>query len=192
MCWWQVRLLASWWGGITWLLTQKYTDVGPVELIHLGEEFPTITGMTLAGQSLTIPDEFAGRVVLLMMADSYGARAQIEEWANYVTMRYADLPDLSYYQVALISGIGTIMRHAIDAAMVRGTPESVHSHVLTVYGDLRGVRRRLGMSGLPQAYLYVLGRTGRVAWRLKGQLDEESKIKLDEALVNQGIESKEG
>lgn len=174
-------------GGVSWWLVRKITDVGEVSPIRLGEAFPTMTGATLEGQPLTIPDDLIGQVALLMLGDNYAARFQVAEWADHVASHVGVQSGLAYYQVALINGIGPVMRRIIDAAMVRGTPSATHSHVLTIYGDLRAERRRLEMTGAPQAYLFLLGRTGRVAWRMTGPMTEERRRELDEALAAQGI-----
>lgn len=174
-------------GGLSWWLVRKITAVGEVCPIRLGEAFPTLTGATLDGLPLTVPDDLVGQVGLLIMADNYAARFQVTEWADYVMSHVGDHPGFAYYQVALISGIGTVMRRVIDAAMVRGTPPAVQSHVLTVYGDLRAVRGQLEMTGAPQAYLVLLGRTGRIAWRTEGALTKAHRHALDEALASHGI-----
>src|SRR5690606_13042466 len=109
--------------GAVWLLTRKFTDVHGVEAVQLGDRLPAMTGTTLSGHTLTMPDDIVGEVAVLIIADDYEARAQVEQWVGHLLAQYAHFPALCVYQVALISGIGPIMRKVIDAVMQPATPE---------------------------------------------------------------------
>lgn len=178
-------------GGLAWYVAHRLTEVGEVEPLHTGEVFPTMTGTTLSGETLTLPDVLTGRIGLLILADHYAARFEVEQWASYAMDTYGEQPELALYEVPLISGVGPLMRKVIDAAMVRGTPAGTQSHVMTVYGDLRVLKKRLQIGGRPRAYVVLLGRTGRLIWRAEGELTQEKRAELDEALAAQGIESVE-
>ena len=43
-------------GGLTWYVTQRMTEAGEVTPMYPGETFPTLTGTTLAGETLTLPE----------------------------------------------------------------------------------------------------------------------------------------
>ncbi|HEY3377982.1 MAG TPA: hypothetical protein VGL77_10875 [Armatimonadota bacterium] len=175
-------------GGLTWLATRLFTDVGPVEPVHIGDRLPEMTGATLAGTVLHLPHDLVGRVAVLMLGDKYDARYEVADWAHAVAAIAGECDDLAYFQVALISGVGPVMRKVIDTAMVRGTEPAERGHVLTVYGDLRELRKRLALSGRPHATVLVLGRTGRIAWRGEGGVSAERRDALAAALQAQGID----
>lgn len=175
-------------GGLTWFIMRKRAEVGEVAPVHVGELFPRVTGTTLSGERLTVPDDLLGRVAVLILADNYGARFEADEWADLVRARFGERDDLAVLQIPVIGGVGPVMQRMIDAAMVRGTPSTLHRHVLTLYGDLQTFRKQLGMTGRPQAHVVVLGRTGRIAWMAQGSPTDERRAEIETILSDHGVE----
>ena len=164
-------------------------DLRGVEPLRVGEPFPVMTGRLLTGARFTIPDDLPGQVGVIIGGWDYAARFEVEAWGHAVLELYGERPDLTVLEVPWISGVGPVMRRVIDAAMERGTMPEARRHVLTVYGDLRRLRKRLDIAGPPQAYLYVLGRTGRLAWATSGPPTAEKLDALKDVLENQGVTS---
>ncbi len=175
-------------GGLSWFVAHRLTEPTDVLPTRTGEQFPTVIGRLLSGQSLTIPNELTDRVGLLIVAWDYAARVEVEEWGRILLEKYGILPGVAVYEVAMISGIGPLMRKAIDAAMARSTPGEMREHVLTVYGDLRRLRKQLEAPSRATATVFLLGRTGRLAWRMDGAPTPEKLDELREALAAQGVE----
>lgn len=176
-------------GGVGWLITRQRekTAISSAPL-NVGEPFPSVMGTTLTGEALRLPDDLAGGVSLLIIGFDYAARFQVTDWARHVTERYGEQPNLRILQVAAIGFMGPLLRAVTDAAMERGTPEWAKQQVVTLYGDLRELRRRLLVDGgRDQAYLVLLGRTGRVAWKAMGPMSDEREALLDATLADQGI-----
>ncbi|MHB9026519.1 MAG: hypothetical protein ACYC7E_20480 [Armatimonadota bacterium] len=174
-------------GGLTWLVVNRLTEPGPVDIIRVGEPFPELHGTTLTGEPLMLPDDLAGQVGLLVMGFDYAVRFEVEEWARHVAMRYGELPGLAFYTMPMIGGIGRLMRSVIDTAMVRETPPEAQSRVLTVYGDLRWLRKRLGITDPSRAHIFLIGRTGRLVWHADGSLTAEKSAELATALEKQDL-----
>jgi len=178
-------------GGLTWLITRVVTEPRGVVPLVIGEPFPTVSGTLLSGEPFTVPDDIAGDIGLLLLGWDYAARFDVEAWARFLMETYGEQPGLVTLEMPMISGVGPLMRKAIDAAMVRGTAPEERSHVLTIYGDLRGLRRRLSVTQPRHAQVFLLGRTGRVAWRASGPPTEELKTSITLALAAQGVEPRE-
>lgn len=174
-------------GGLTWLLTRKLTEPAEVTPLSDGEPFPTISGTLLTGEELTVPEDLLGSVSVLLLGWDYAARLQVEEWTRYLGDTFAGYPEMAVLIMPMIDGAGRLLRGVINASMQRGTPEAEQSHVLTVFGDLRALRRRLGVDDARRVQVFVLGRTGRVAWHADGPPSEERKAAFNEALATQGV-----
>ena len=174
-------------GGLTWLITRQLAE--PTEVVPLsdGEPFPSVSGMLLSGEPMTVPDDLAGSVGVLLLGWDYSARFEIDAWSQFLKEHYQAFPGLRTIIMPMISGVGRLMRAVIDSAMVRGIPEEELGHVLTIYGDLRALRARLNVANARRAQLFLLGRTGRVAWRSEGPPSEERMSALREALAAQGV-----
>lgn len=174
-------------GGLTWVITRKVTEPIDVEPLRIGSTFPSVTGTLLSGETLTVPDELTGSFSLLVVGWDYDARFEVSEWGRALMNAYADQPALTILEVPMISGVGALMRKIIDAAMVRETSEEERGHVLTVYGDLRRLRKQLAVSDPKHAQVFVLGRTGRLIWRTDGPPTVDLLAGLQEILSVQGI-----
>jgi hypothetical protein len=147
-----------------------------------------MTGRLLDGRALTLPDDVLGSVALLITAWDYDARKQVQAWVKAAMEAFGEQRNYLMLQVALINGMGPVMRRVVDMTMARNTPEPERGHVLTVYGDLREAIMRL--SGDPkEAHVFVLGRTGRITWRNDGEVNPDNLVALHEALRTQGVES---
>ncbi len=177
-------------GGLTWFITRQLTEPAEVVPLSDGEPFPSVSGTSLSGEPMTVPDDLAGSVGVLLLGWEYSARFEIDAWMQILKEQYTAFPDLRIMILPMISGVGRLMRTVIDSAMVRGIPEEDLGHVLTIYGDLRALRSRLNVSHPRYAQLFLLGRTGRVAWRSEGPPSEERLFALQEALAAQGMEKK--
>lgn len=174
-------------GGLAWFVTRQRTAPGEVAPIYIGETFPTLVGRLLDGQPFTIPDDLQGTVGVLVLGWDYAARDDVDGWARALAETYGERPDLRVLQMPMISGVGALMRRVIDAAMERGTPAAARQHVLTVYGDLRWLQRRLGSADGALPDVFLLGRSGRLTWRTSGSPTPDRLAALHNALRDQGI-----
>lgn len=173
-------------GGLTWLTVQRATAPQGVEPLPLGEHFPTVRGRTLSGQPVVIPDDLIGSIGVLVAAQNYAARQQVEAWMFHLEQQYSADTRLRWLALPMISGVGPVSRMMIDTAMARETPANAREHIVTIYGDLRGLFQQLQMHS-PQAYIFLLGRTGRLLWRAEGAPSPEMIEALADALGSQGI-----
>ena len=166
---------------------RRMSEPGDVAPLHAGEAFPSMTGNLLTGERFTVPENLLGKVSVLIGGWDYAARFEVEAWANALLAAYGERPDLAIREVPFIDNVGPVMRRVIDTAMTRDTPPETHSRVLTIYGDLRWLRKRLAVTDPRQAYVYVIGRTGRLAWQTAGPPTPEQLAILREILADHGI-----
>jgi hypothetical protein len=73
----------------------------------------------------------------------------------------------------MIGGVARLGKWFIDSGMRRGTPKTDHGHVITVYGGTGPWKERLGVKNEDLAYLVLLDRSGNVAWRHAGPLEDQ-------------------
>ncbi len=78
----------------------------------------------------------------------------------------------------MLGGMAHLARPFIDGGMRRGTPKALHENVITVYGGTKEWKLRLGFQEQDDAYLVLLDREGRAAWRHAGPFREEDYAPL--------------
>lgn len=178
-------------GGLGWLVTYLLTAPRNVTAVEIGDPFPPMTGRLISGRTLSIPGDLHGDIGVLIATWDFTARDQVAQWAREVLERYGVLPGIQVYQVAMVSGVGPILRKYINRAMRQGTPAPEHEHTLFIYGDLRALHVQLdtATTAEPSAAVFLVDRSGRLAWRADGPPTLMNLVSLRKALADHGVEA---
>ena len=128
----------------------------------VGETFPSVRGESLDGDSVRIPDDFAGEPMVLLVGYVQKAQFDLDRWALGILQ--AGLP-VRVLEVPTIRGLlpGAFAR-TIDAGMLSGIPSEDWGSVITVYGDAGKIVRATGNEGARNGRILLLDAAGRVAW----------------------------
>lgn len=127
-----------------------------------GERLPSMVGETLSGVSVRLPEEFAGKPVLLLVGYEQNTQFDLDRWL--LALDQAGV-DVAVREVPTIPGLlPGVFAGAIDAGMRRGIPQEDWGAVVTLYADAGDMARFTGnRDGLPGRVLLLDG-DGRVAW----------------------------
>ncbi len=127
-----------------------------------GEVFPTVTGTSLADQSVTLPDIGRGAPMLLMIGYEQNSQFDLDRWIQALDVagakvRAFELPTLPGMLPRMFSGF-------IDGGMRRGIPEEDWLSVVTLYADASKVAAFTGNEdGLP-GRVVLLDKDGKVVF----------------------------
>ncbi len=110
-----------------------------------------------------LPRDAAGKVALLALGFSYESRLAVEAWVAKFRNATAGRPDVVYYQLPMIGGLGRLAKPFIQRGMRRDTPRDEQRRVITVFGT-GDWPDRVGLEDEAAAYLILIDRTGRVQW----------------------------
>ena len=143
------------------------------ESLRVGDPLPALRGQTLTGRTVMLPPGSSGRLTLVAMGFTYKSRFPVEAWGNWYRARMGSRTDVTFFEVPMIGGLGTLGRWFIDRGMRKGTPVELHDHLITVYGGTGDWKQRLSYSPAHEddAYLVVLDREGVVRWLHHGGFD---------------------
>jgi hypothetical protein len=142
--------------------------------IRIGERLPELRGEFLTGRKVVLPQAAEGHVTLLLLGFTYESRFAVEAWANRFRPQFQSDPRVTFYEVPMIGGVARLAKWFIDSGMRRGTPKEDYEHVITVYGGTESWKERVGFTDTDAAYLILLDRTGKVAWRYQGGFDDQA------------------
>jgi hypothetical protein len=144
----------------------------PVSEIKIDERLPKLSGEFLTGRAAVLPQAAAGRVALLLLGFTYRSRFSVEPWAERFRAQFRSDPRVTFYEVPMIGGWGRLAKWWIDGGMRRGTPKEDYEHVITIYKDNGSWKQLVRFDDPDAAYLILLDRTGKVAWRYRGAFDD--------------------
>lgn len=128
----------------------------------IGLPFPRITGESLSGDTVILPDDVRGSPALLIVGYSRKAQFDIDRWmygilnAN-LRVRVLELPTIDSLRAHAASSF-------IDDGMRSGIPEEEWGSVVTVYGSAPKIMQLLGKEREQNGQVVLLDSKGEVRW----------------------------
>jgi len=128
----------------------------------IGDRFPSVTGESLKGEEVRIPEDLAGAPAVLLVGYAQEAQFDADRWIlgliqGGVTTRLMELPTIDGLMPALFSG-------RIDEGMRRGIPNEDWASVVTVYGDADKIVAFTGNEVPNNIRVLLLDSKGKVTW----------------------------
>lgn len=143
----------------------------PASELKIGVRLPELRGAFLTGREAVLPEAAEGRVALLLLGFTYKSRFAVQDWADRFRTQFQSDPRVTFYEAPMIGGMARLAKWFIDSGMRRGTPEQDYEHVVTVYRGVDSWKRRVRFAEPDAAYLILLDRAGKVAWRYQGAFE---------------------
>ncbi len=144
----------------------------PASGIRIGERLPELRGEFLTGRKVVLPQAAGGRVTLLLLGFTYKSRFAVEAWGKRFRAQFQSDRRVTFYEIPMIGGAARLGKWFIDSGMRRGTPKEDYEHVITVYRNTGSWKQHVSYVDPDAAYLILLDRTGKVAWRYQGAFQE--------------------
>lgn len=99
----------------------------------IGRRFPTVVAESLDGQKVRLPEDFAGKPLVAIVATEQEAQFDIDRWL--IGLLELETP-AAIREVPTVAGfVPGLLRGTIDGGMRRGIPEEDWGSVITLYGD---------------------------------------------------------
>jgi hypothetical protein len=157
------------------VLALEAATAGPV-----GKRFPSVTGSSLAGAEVRLPDDLNVPATVLLVAYRRGTQDDVDRWTG---LPDREAPEVVWYEVPTISSpVWRPLAGWIDAGMRGGVPEARWARVVTLYRDAPAVARLLGDPGGLTAQVVVLDRAGNVRWHHGSGFSEAAGAQLVETV----------
>jgi len=130
----------------------------------VGEVFPTVKGRNLEGLEISMPGEFKGKEVILILGYEQKTQFDIDRWG--IGFFTADLPLPPVYEIPTIPGlIPSLFKESIDSGMRSGIPKESWKDVITVYGsDGSALTKWTGTEVAGNCRVLLLDEAGKVLW----------------------------
>jgi len=128
-----------------------------------GEPFPSVEATSLAGETVEIPEDFAGAPVLLLVGYVQDTQFDIDRWL-YGAID-AEL-EVALREVPAARGAAaSLAKGFIDSGMQRGIPRDEWGAVTTTYGDAaEAIGQFTGTERPRNARVLLLDSNGIVRW----------------------------
>ena len=124
--------------------------------------FPSVTGETLAGQSITLPAASSGNLALLCIGFSHASQRSVTQWAD--TARQIPGITDSVYTIAVLQDAPRLVRGMIVRGMKTDTPPQKRNPFVVVYAGEASLKQAVHCADASTAYVALVDRSGRIRW----------------------------
>ena len=148
-----------------------------------GKRFPTVVGIDLDGNEVTLPSGFNGKRNLIIVAFQRQQQGDAETWLGLYDSIRSDHPELQVYELPTIGRSGAIRRLWVNNGMRFGiSGEEARARVITLYLDREVFQRALAIPTRDKIHVFLLNGAGNVVWRSDGPVTESTRADLAAAL----------
>src|SRR4051794_22665888 len=89
----------------------------PPGTFRVGDRLPALKGRFLTGRDAVLPQASSGQVALVAIGFTYKSRVPVEAWAGWYRSTIGSKTDVTFFEVPMIGGLGTMGRWFIDRGM---------------------------------------------------------------------------
>ncbi|MDH5581666.1 MAG: hypothetical protein OEY33_07150 [Bdellovibrionales bacterium] len=128
----------------------------------LGKVFPSIQGTSLVSKKVNIPEDFKGKMTLLLLGYKMDAQFDIDRWLLGLTQLKVSIP---IYELPTIKGmIPRLISSKIDQGMRDGIPKEDWVSVITIYKDSEKVINFTGNEKPLNGRVALIDENGKVVY----------------------------
>ncbi|HXC06880.1 MAG TPA: hypothetical protein VNZ86_19110 [Bacteroidia bacterium] len=156
---------------------------------QVGKTFPKLTGETLDGATLTIPDACKGKYTLIGMAHSSDAEQDLQTWIDPVYQKYIAksglmdaAEDINVYFIPMFTGSSLPFYEKSKKKMKETTQKDLQGHVIFYKGEITSYKTELSIEKKDTPYIYLLDPQGKVVYTTNGNWTEAKMDALDDAI----------
>jgi len=137
--------------------------------LQLGETLPPLTGQTITGHSLQLPEAVHGRQAILIFSFSRAGGQQEQKWATQLSKDHAPVV---IYSAVFLESVPRLFRPLALAGIRGGMPAPLQNRTLILYRDERLWQQRWNGLDKNQAGVILLDPEGRIRWITSGPFSE--------------------
>jgi hypothetical protein len=150
--------------------------------------FPEVKARNLNGLELRIPNDLHNRATILIVALKRCHLSMVESWLPQLEELCQEIPGTVFYELPTMPALYAPVRGIIDNGIVQqhGGKKDTAEHTFTVYTNQSAFMKNARIASADTIHVFLLDRSGQVAYRatgpwteLKGRVLRESVVSLD-------------
>ena len=133
---------------------------------------PTTHGTSFAGTEVTLPDDFKGKVGVLVLGFSKSSGDVCKGWGHRLAESYRNSHEVMYYQVPVLESVPKLIRGMVLRSMKSGVPETEQAHFMPTFTDEAEWKKIVSYANADDAYVLVVDGYGKVRWQTSGKVTD--------------------
>jgi hypothetical protein len=187
-----VLLLAAVMMGVSLLVLLRFapatTSVTLVDCVRLADaclQLPTVTGTTLAGETITFPEAFSGALNLVVMPFDRDQQVQAIEFVPVFQELAAEYEQVAYYSIAALPDLAAPIRLLVSGGMQAAVsdPTLRATTALLYLEDQQAFMTALAVPDDSTIQIFIFNPAGEVLFQAIGADPTELAVALREKLT---------
>lgn len=151
-------------------------------------QFPSIQATSLDNTKLHLPQDFSGRLNLVVISFAREQQHEVDTWIPVAQQIQTAHSTFSYYELPTMSSENILYRWWFDAALRSNTADqAMRRRIVTAYVNKHKFLTSLRISNEKRPVAVLVDRTGKVFWRANGSCSGQDKAELLSVLAANGI-----
>ena len=159
---------------------------------QINTSFPAISGVTLTGKTIAIPEKTNGKFTLVGLAYSQKMESNLRTWVDPVYSVFIDQSglftyDINLYFITFISGFDKTASGNIEKRLKKELDKVLLEHIMFYKGETKDYKTKLGMTDKELPYFFIINKEGKIIYATSGEYSdkkmEEMESHLEEALT---------
>jgi hypothetical protein len=151
--------------------------------------FPLLSGETLDGKNISLPNDCAGKKTIIGLAYSEKAQEDLESWYEPMFEKFVAKVgmfdyqyDVKLYFVPMFIGLKQSLYESTLKKLRADNRKDLYPYVLFYKGDLEPYASELGMSEKSTPYFFILDGKGAILHTVSGAFTEKKMEAIEAAL----------
>lgn len=123
---------------------------------------PTISGESLAGQKIVLPDAAAGKVAVLIFGFTKASKGPTSAWAEKLQTDFGTRPEFELYQLPVLEAVPHLFRGIVISGIRKGVLETKRERFVPILQREAELKKLVHYDEADDAYLVVLDRSGNI------------------------------
>ncbi len=158
-------------------------------MLFLGNKFPELTGETLSGKELTLPNDTSNKLTLVGMAYSKKSEGALKSWFTplydkFILKRgiFDSQYDINLYFVPMFTGLKKSAYESTLRKLKESNRKDLFDNIVFYKGELEPYKSELGLKEKEIPYLFLIDKEGAIIHSMEGKFTEGKLEKLEDVL----------
>lgn len=130
------------------------------------QTMPTISGESLAGSKVVLPEAAKGKVAVLILGFTKASKEPTTAWATRLNSQLGSQPDFGLWQLPVLEDVPRLLRGMVTSGMKKNVPENFRDHFVPIFEREAELKKLVNYRDANDAYLIVLDRSSQIVQQL--------------------------
>ncbi len=145
--------------------------------------FPAVDAENIRGQSLRLPNDLPGRLLIVSVALSPRRQREMVSWADQLSTLANSRTGVEFYEVVVAGRRGALERFLIDKNISSATRDNeARLRTFTVYEAEARFRREMNLPNDDGVYVFVMTSNGLILDRASGRATPKKLLDLRQSI----------